>query len=94
MAVALPLLVAGAGIGYAASTMAGGPKPPPPPPPPPNAPDLSRPSIAEQGAAERASLTGAEGAGFNNTDVTGGSGGATPAQTTAGAQQTKSVLGG
>lgn len=70
------------------------PKPPPPPPPPPNAPDLSQPSIAEQGAAERASLTGAEGAGFNNTDVTGGSGGAIPAQTTAGAQQTKSVLGG
>lgn len=69
----------------------GGQKPPPPPPPPPNAPTLAQPSIAEQGAAARASLQGAEGAGLNGTDVTGGSGAPPPTTTNTPA---KTLLGG
>lgn len=60
---------------------------PPPPPPPPTAPAAASPSIAQQGAAERTSLAGAEGAGLGGTDVTGGQGAKAPATT-------KSLLGG
>ena len=60
----------------------GGPSAPPPPPPPPSAPQPAQPSIAEQGAAERQALAGAEGAGSDGTDVTGGRGVQAP-QTTA-----------
>lgn len=67
--------------------MFGGPSPPPPPPPPPAPPTLAQPSIQEMGAAERARLEGAEGAGFGGTDVTGGQGAASP-------PTTKALLGG
>lgn len=68
------------------SFLFGGAKAPAAPPPPPNPPTLSTPSIAEQGAAERAQLAGGEGARFNGTDVTGGQGAKAP-------QTTKSLLG-
>lgn len=67
-------------------------QPPAAPPPPPSAPMLSRPSIAEQGAAERESLASAEGQGFTGTDVTGGQGASSP--NTTNNQGTKSLLGG
>lgn len=89
----VPILgIAAAGLAeYEGFKMLGGGNSPPPPPPPPNAPSLAQPSIAEQGASARAAMQGAEGAGFNGTDVTGGQGAAAP-QTTA--QPTKSLLGG
>lgn len=64
-----------------------------PPPPPPPAPMLMQPSIAEQGASERASLASAAGQGFSGTDVTGGQGAKAPPTTGAAGQQ-KSLLGG
>lgn len=67
--------------------MGGGPSAPPPPPPPPTAAAPAQPSIAQQGAAERASLSNAAGAGFSGTDVTGGQGASAPSTT-------KSLLGG
>ena len=69
------------------SFLFGSPQAPPPPPPPPAAPRIANPSIAEQGTSERQALAGAEGAGTNGTDVTGGQGAANPSTT-------KSLLGG
>jgi hypothetical protein len=69
------------------SMLFGGPSVPAAPPPPPNPSSVASPSIMEQGAAERASLAGAEGAGSGGTDVTGGQGAAAPSTT-------KSLLGG
>ena len=68
------------------SFLFGSPKAPAAPPPPPNASTINQPSIAEQGAAERQRLNSAQGAGFSGTDVTGGSGSASPSTT-------KSLLG-
>lgn len=62
------------------------PKAPAPPPPPPSAASPDSGSIAETGAAQRASLASAEGSGSNGTDVTGGEGASAPATT-------KSLLG-
>jgi len=65
----------------------GTPKAPAPPPPPPAAPQAGASSIIQQGAAERETLSSAQGAGTLGTDVTGGQG-AKDATTT------KSLLGG
>lgn len=71
------------------------PQAPAPPPPPPNPPQLAQASIAEQGAAERASLSSAAGGGFNGQDMTGGQGVTGTVNTTANqGMQTKSLLGG
>jgi hypothetical protein len=70
------------------------PKAPAPPPPPANAPQLASPSIAEQGAAERATLSAAQGAGFNGQDKTGGQGAAPPGTTASNGAPQKSLLGG
>ena len=78
--------------------------PSPAPAPPPPAPPTLNASLAEQGAAARARIAGAQGAGTNGTAVTGGQGAADP-QTTgsvgqgtaAGASNTagpKALLGG
>jgi hypothetical protein len=69
------------------SMLFGGPKLPDPPPPPPNPANLAAPSIMEQGAAERKTLAGAQGAGSDGTNVTGGQGASAPSTT-------KSLLGG
>lgn len=66
--------------------MFGSPPVPAAPPPPPNAATLATPSVLDQGQAESARLAGAEGAGSNGTDVTGGQGAKAPATT-------KTVLG-
>lgn len=67
--------------------------PPPPPPPPPAAPMLAGPSLASQGASNRASLASGAGMGFSGTDVTGGQG-VKPPDTTGAVGQKKSLLGG
>lgn len=62
-----------------------GPKAPPPPPPPPSPSTLASPGVAQTGQAESQRLQGAEGQGFEGTDVTGGNAGA--------ASTTRSLLG-
>jgi hypothetical protein len=66
------------------------PAAPTPPPPPPNPANIASPSIIEQGAAERSQLAGAQGAGSDGTDVTGGKNGI-PGNTTA--NPAKTLLG-
>ena len=68
------------------------PTPPQTPPPPPAPPTLASQSIMQSGAAERARLKTAEGAGFDSTDKTGGQGVTGPTSTTATAGK-KSLLG-
>lgn len=70
------------------SMIFGGPSAPPPPPPPPAAPQLASRSIAEAGAMQKETLAAAEGAGLNNTNVTGGQG-----VKEVSTQTTKSLLG-
>lgn len=66
-----------------------GPRAPDPAPPPPNPTNPAAASIMEQGAAERSKLAGAEGAGSDGTNVTGGKA-AAPSTT----NNQKSLLGG
>lgn len=66
------------------------PAPPPVPPAPPAPPTPASTSIIEQGATQRATIAGAEGAGFEGMDVTGGQGAQTPSTT---ANPQKSLLG-
>jgi hypothetical protein len=67
------------------------PAPPPVPPAPPAPPTPASTSIIETGATQRAAVTGADGAGFEGNDVTGGQGAPSPSTT---ANPQKSLLGG